>query len=53
MKRYGGVKMIAVKIFIDFMIIAFVLLTIGLIIVVLKGGGTNDNWEDEHDDKRL
>ena len=46
--------MLAVKIFIWILIIAFILLTIGLIAVVLMaGGGTNDDWEDENDDKRL
>ena len=45
--------MIVVKIFLWFMIVAFILLTIGLIIVVLKAGGINDDWEDENDNKRL
>ena len=53
MKKSGGVKMLVVKIFLWFMIIAFILLTIGLIVVVLKAGGINDDWEDQNDDKRL
>ena len=40
--------MLAVKIFIWILIIAFILLTIGLIVVVIKAGGTNDDWEDQN-----
>ena len=45
--------MLAVKIFIWIMIVAFILMSIGLIIIVLKTGGINDDWEDENDNKRL
>lgn len=46
--------MLAVKIFIWTLIIAFILLSIGLIIVVIKAGGTNDDWEeDQNDGKRI
>lgn len=39
--------MLAVKIFLWILIIAFILLSIGLIVIVLKAGKINDDWEDE------
>lgn len=45
--------MLAVKIFLWILIIVFILLTIGLIVIVLKAGKINDDWEDKNDSKRV
>lgn len=41
--------MLAIKIFLWILIIAFILLSIGLIVIVLKAGKINDDWEEEND----
>lgn len=52
-KDMEELEMLAVKIFLWILIIAFILITIGLIVVVLKAGGINDDWEEENDSKGL